>query len=147
MSLSLHTIKPKKGSRKASKRVGRGLGSKGTYSGRGVKGQGARSGVTGLQLKGFRTVMLATPKSRGFKSLESKPSVVNVGDLNKAFSDGAKVTPKGLLQRGLVTNADKIKILGDGALAVKLTVTGCLVSAGAKAKIEKAGGSVIADAE
>ena len=56
MSLSLHTIKPGKHSKKDPKRVGRGLGSKGTYSGRGVKGQGARSGISGLKLKGFRKI-------------------------------------------------------------------------------------------
>ena len=145
MSLSLHTLKPSKHSKKDPKRVGRGLGSKGTYSGRGVKGQGARSGISGLKLKGFRKILLSTPKNRGFKSTVPKAQVVNVGDFNAAFSDGAKITPKQLFKKQLISDENaKVKILANGTLSIKVVLEGCQVSESAKAKIEQAGGSVIA---
>ncbi|MEK7452186.1 MAG: 50S ribosomal protein L15 [Patescibacteria group bacterium] len=144
MSLSLNTIKPGKHSKKDPKRVGRGLGSKGTYSGRGVKGQGARSGISGLKLKGFRKILLSTPKNRGFKSLNKKPQIVQVGDLANIFVDGSKVNPKQLFKKQLIASetAD-VKILSLGEISVKIIVEGCKVSATAKEKIEKAGGSVV----
>jgi len=143
MALSLHTVKPNKGSRRTSKRVGRGLGSKGTYSGRGVKGQSARSGVSGLKLKGLRAIMLAQPKLRGFTSLKGKSETITLTQLSRAFSDGAKVTPEILIAKGLANqNKSGIKILNTGTIAIKLSIIGCRVSAGAKEKIEKAGGSV-----
>jgi len=144
MSLSLHTIKPSKHSKKGAKRVGRGLGSKGTYSGRGVKGQGARSGISGLKLKGFRKILLSTPKNRGFKSLNEKPQIVQVGDLGENFVDGSKVTPKQLFKKHLIASeTSDVKILSMGTIAVKIILEGCKVSDAAKEKIEKAGGSVI----
>ena len=145
MSLSLHNLKPQKDSRKGKKRVGRGLGSKGSYSGRGVKGQRARSGGrSGLKLKGLRPLMLATPKNRGFQSLKAHPAVLNIGDLAKAFANGAKVNPKAILKKQLVSDITAgIKILGKGDIGIALSIEGCLVSAPAKAKIEKAGGAII----
>ncbi len=145
MSLTLNSIQPKKGSRKSAKRIGRGLGSTGRYSGRGIKGQRSRSGgKSGLALKGLRQVMLATPKNRGFKSGRPKAQVVNVSDLNKTFKGGVKVTPKLLEQKELISNAaDVIKVLGNGSIAIAITVTGCKLSAVAKKKIEDAGGTVI----
>ena len=143
MALSLHTVKPNKGSRRTSKRVGRGLGSKGTYSGRGVKGQSARSGVSGLKLKGMRHIMLAQPKLRGFTSLQGKSETVTLTDLSRAFADGAKVTPEAIIAKGLADqNKMGIKILATGTIAIKLSIVGCRVSAAAKEKIEKAGGTV-----
>ena len=146
MTLSLHTIQPKKGSHKTKKRVGRGLASKGRYSGRGSKGQRSRSGgKSGLKLKGIRTIMLAIPKKRGFNSNKPKAQVVNVGDLAKAFKEGSKIAPKQLLSKELISNTKvKVKILGRGTIGIKVSVSGCLVSESAKAKIEKAGGEVIA---
>ncbi|NQV89670.1 MAG: 50S ribosomal protein L15 [Parcubacteria group bacterium] len=145
MPLTLNTISPKKGSRKSKKRIGRGLGSTGRYSGRGIKGQRSRSGgKSGLALKGLRQVMLATPKQKGFKSGRPKAQVVNVSALNKAFKGGVKVTPKLLVQKGLISNiTDPVKILGTGSIAITITVSGCNVSEAAKKKIEDAGGSVI----
>jgi large subunit ribosomal protein L15 len=146
MTLSLHTIKPKEGSRKSKKRVGRGLGSTGRYSGRGSKGQSSRSGgKSGLKLKGIRTIMLSIPKKRGFNSTKPKAQVVNVGDLARNFKDGSKVGPKQLLEKGLISETKtKIKILGNGTIGIKVSLSGCLVSESAKAKIEKAGGEVVA---
>ncbi len=144
MSLSLHTLKPSPHAKKDRKYIGRGLGSKGTYSGRGVKGQGARSGVSGLKLKGFRKILLSTPKLRGFRSKNAKAQVLNLGDIAKAFADGAKVTPKQLFAKKLISDATApIKVLGMGTITAKIVLQGCLVSASAKEKIEQAGGSVV----
>lgn len=143
MSLSLHSIHPAKGSRKSKKRVGRGLGSTGSYSGRGVKGQRARSGVSGLQKLGIRPLMLKLPKRRGFASLSPKLAVVNLMDLS-VFADGATVTPKLLESKGLIVNAKNgVKILGTGEIHRKWIVKGCEVSAAAKTKIEAAGGQIL----
>lgn len=144
MSLSLHTIASKKGSRRQPKRVGRGLGSTGSYSGRGVKGQRARSGGrAGLKLKGIRPLMLATPKKRGFLSGKVRPVVLNVGDLAQVFVNGAKVNPKALLANGLISDITSgVKILGKGEIGIKLTIENCLVSVAAKQKIESAGGMI-----
>lgn len=145
MSISLHTIKASKHSKKDPKRVGRGLGSKGTYSGRGVKGQRARSGGrSGLKLRGFRKILLSTPKNRGFKSLNTKAQIVRLEDLAKSFSDGSKVTPKLLFKKKLIKKEnEEVKVLGNGTIQIKIILEGCQFSASAKEKIEKAGGSVI----
>ncbi|MBI2484873.1 50S ribosomal protein L15 [Candidatus Uhrbacteria bacterium] len=144
MALQLHTLRPAKGARKGKKRVGRGLGSKGTYSGRGGKGQTARSGVSGTKRLGMRHIILATPKVRGFRSLTPKPSVVNFTKLAQVFQEGAMVTPKVLKEKGLVpANAVNVKILATGALGKALTVKGCSVSASAREKIQAAGGQVV----
>ena len=144
MTLSLHTIKPAKGAKKKKKRVGRG-GKRGTYSGRGIKGQRARSGgKRGLKRLGMRPLMEQTPKLRGFKSLKKKPEILNLKDLQNKFKDGDKITPQVLLKKGLVDKIKNgVKILGDGEIKVKLEVSGCQVSRSAKEKIEKAGGRVI----
>jgi len=112
---------------KRRKRVGRG-GKKGTYSGRGIKGQ--------------------YPKLRGykFKSVKEKPEVINVDVLEKYFQKGKLVTPKVLLERGLISKIKgripKIKILARGKITKSLTIENFLVSKKAKEKIEKAGGKV-----
>lgn len=143
--MTLHTIRPGKGSRRAGKRVGRGLSKGGTYSGRGAKGQRARAGGrSGLKLKGIRTMMLRLPKRRGFKSLAREVEAVNVSDLARAFAAGTKVTPAFLSKKGLISSATvPAKVLGDGTINIALTLSGLKVSAGAKAKIEKAGGSIL----
>jgi len=121
MTLSLHTIKPAKGAKKKKKRVGRG-GKRGTYSGRGIKGQRARSGgKRGLKRLGMRPLMEQTPKLRGFKSLKKKPEILNLKDLQNKFKDGDKITPQVLLKKGLVDKIKNgVKILGDGEIKVKL---------------------------
>lgn len=145
MALALHKIKSFPNSRKKVKRVGRGLGSKGTYSGRGQKGQRARSGGRkGLKLLGMRKIILSTPKLRGFKSPYPKMIAINILSLEKKFNDGERVTPKTLLEKGLLGKMNvAVKILGDGELKKKLTVSGCAVSASAREKIEKAGGKIV----
>jgi large subunit ribosomal protein L15 len=145
MSLTLHTIKPFPKSKKRVKRVGRGLGGTGTYSGRGQKGQRARSGgKKGLKLKGLKKMLLGIPKARGFRSPYAKMAVVNVGDLDKKFKDGDKINPKALLEKRLIDKMRVgVKILGEGELTKKLTIEGCAVSKSARGKIEKAGGKVL----
>jgi large subunit ribosomal protein L15 len=144
MAISLHTIKPAKGSRKTAKRVGRGLSKGGSYSGRGVKGQRARSGGrSGLQKKGLRHIMLSLKKNRGFNSLYGKYCVVNLNVLAREFPDGAKITPKVLFEKGLISSVGKVKLLGNGAISIKINVVDCAVSASARIKIEKVGGTVL----
>ncbi|TAK03291.1 50S ribosomal protein L15 [Patescibacteria group bacterium] len=145
MSMTLHSIKPEKGSRRAGKRVGRGLSKGGTYSGRGAKGQRARAGgKAGLKLMGLRRIMMRIPKRRGFKSLAREVEAVNVSDLARAFADGSKVTPAFLCKKGLISSPTApAKVLGDGKIGIALTLSGLAVSAGARAKIEKAGGSIL----
>ncbi len=93
----------------------------------------------------IREVLKKLPKRRGyrFKSIQDKPNVVNVAVLERYFSAGDTIDMAVLAERGLVrSNARTVKVLGDGALTKKLSISGCSVSAAARAKIEQAGGSV-----
>jgi large subunit ribosomal protein L15 len=143
MTLSLHTIKSAKGARTKKVRIGRG-GKRGNYSGKGQKGQRARSGGRhNLMRLGMRQLMEQTPKLRGFKSMYKKPAIVNLRDLAHHFKDGDVVTPEILLKKRMVaTSRFGVKILGKGEIKIKLNVSECTVSASAKEAIEKAGGSV-----
>lgn len=147
MTIQLHNLKPASGSRKKSKRVGRGNSSgKGTTAGRGTKGQSARAGGRNRRkMRGFRQIMLATPKLRGFKSQKPKMATVSLAAVVKEFGASEPVSPKALLQKGLVVSVrNGVKILGGTKtkLKKKLTVTGCTVTASAKKAIEEAGGEV-----
>lgn len=143
MTLSLNTLRSGYGAKKDKKRVGRGLGSKGTTAGRGQKGQSSRAGASGLQRIGSRHMMLATPKLRGFKTLASGVQTVNLADLTESFVAGEVVTPRTLFKKGLVRDAKQdVKILGMGEITHAVTVKGCRVSATAQAAIEKAGGKI-----
>lgn len=141
--MKLHELKPSEGSRKERNRVGRGTGSgNGKTSGRGHKGQKARSGggvrlgFEGGQLPLFRRL----PK-RGFTNINRKEyAVVNVGTLNR-FEDGTEVTPELLIETGVISNAKSgIKVLSEGKIEKKLTVNANKFSAAAKEAIEAAGG-------
>ena len=141
--------------RRAPKRIGRGMGSgKGRYSGRGLKGQKARSGSHKMRAGfegGQMPAYMRLGKQRGNTSKDAMPvgpfrthSVpVNVRDLETRFEDGAEVTPEALVAAGVLKNTHTdVKILGEGELTKKLTVTAHRVSAAARAKIEQAGGTV-----
>ena len=142
MALNLHSLKPNSESRKKKKRVGRG-GKRGTYSGRGLKGQKARSGVSGLKRKGMRQLIERTHKLKGFKSIHAKPAIISLNALNR-FKDGDKITPKILLDKKLVDNIKSgVKILSNGRIKVGITISGCSLSKTAKTAIEKAGGKVL----
>lgn len=146
MSLALHTIKPKKGSTKKRKVIGRGNSSgTGTYSGRGLKGQKSRSGVSGLKRLGMKQMILQIPKERGFKSHKPKNTPINLVVINQNFKDGEKVNPGALIKKGLIDDVKNIvKILGKGDLNIsKLEFSDVKVSAGAREKIEKKGGKII----
>lgn len=141
MSLTLSNLKPASGSRKKSRRVGRG-GKRGTYSGRGMKGQRARSGgKRGLKALGLKQTLRRIPKKRGFQSLKPKSVVVNIADLEKKFSDGEIINLRGLVKTDLIKDIkNDIKILGEGKLTKKFTVIANGFSASAKKAIEEAGG-------
>lgn len=130
--------------------VGRG-GKRGKTSGRGTKGQNARSGHR--KRPEIRDIIKKIPKLRGHgknrgKSnyLKPTPVVINVSVLEQAFENGAVVSPVTLLETGVIGRArlstKVIKILGTGNLTKKLSVEACEVSATAKSKIEAAGGSI-----
>ncbi len=121
--LSLNTIKKTKGSAKAIKRVGRGNASgHGTYSTRGLKGQKARSGVSGLKRLGMRKQLLSIPKVRGFKSHKPKNQIVSVKAINNNFKDGEVVNPTTLVEKKLINTVDlPVKVLGKEKLTVKVT--------------------------
>jgi large subunit ribosomal protein L15 len=143
MSLSLHTIKSARGSRTKKVRIGRG-GKSGTYSGKGQKGQRARSGGRhNLKRLGMRQLMEQTPKLRGFKSPYKKAEIVNLKDLNKKFKDGESVTPEILLKKRMVSKIKNgVKILGNGEIKIKLNISGCTTSASVKEAIVKASGTI-----
>lgn len=130
---------------KTKKRVGRG-GKRGTYSGRGIKGQKARAGRK-LRPE-WRDVLKRIPKKRGykFKSIKEKPTILNLNKLNAIFKDGDLLTPAVLLQRDLIAKMKgrmpEVKILGEGELTKKLDFKGLKVSQSAREKIEKAGGKI-----
>ena len=141
--MRLEELKPAEGSTHRKKIVGRGIGSGvGKTSGRGHKGQKARSGggvrpgFEGGQMPLYRRL----PK-RGFTNIFAKKYVsVNVEVLDK-FNDGDEVTAESLLQKGIISKTlDGVKILGRGEVTKKLTVKVAKCSASAKEKIEKAGG-------
>ncbi|PIT93741.1 50S ribosomal protein L15 [Candidatus Falkowbacteria bacterium CG10_big_fil_rev_8_21_14_0_10_43_11] len=147
--LSLHTIKPAKGSTKKIRRIGRGDASgRGTYSGRGQKGQKSRSGGRkGLKRWGMKQLLLKTPKLRGFKSLKEKNQVVNLADINRFFKDGAHVSPKSLLNADLIDNIKTtVKILGTGELKIKnLEFADIKLSKSAEEQIKKMDGKIKAE--
>jgi large subunit ribosomal protein L15 len=144
--MKLHELKPAEGSTHYKKRVGRGSGSGlGKTSGRGHKGQNARSGggvktvFEGGQMPLYRRI----PK-RGFNNarFEKVYAVINVSDLNN-FEDGSVITPEILKETKLVkAQLDGIKILGSGELTKKLTVKAHDFSESAREKIEAKGGKV-----
>ncbi len=147
--MQLHELKPT-APRKVAKRIGRG-GKRGKTSGRGMKGQTARAGNS--TRPEMRDIIKKLPKLRGHGVNRAQtvnadaiaPVVINVSVL-EIFENGVEVNPKTLVAAKLVAarrkKAPEVKILGNGTLTKKLTVSGCAVSKSAKEKIEQAGGSV-----
>jgi large subunit ribosomal protein L15 len=144
--MKLHDLKPRHGSRKKRKRVGRGISAgQGKTAGRGMKGYGARSGSGGKlyhqggNLPFFRRL----PYKRGFTNIRKiEWYEVNL-DLLSDFSEGADITPETLLDAKIVPDLEKpIVLLGRGDAAVPLNVRLHRISRGAKDKVEAAGGSV-----
>jgi large subunit ribosomal protein L15 len=142
--MELNNLKPKKGSRHAKKRVGRGPGSgHGKTSSRGEKGQKSRSGYSGKRgFEGGQMPLHRRLPKRGFTNIFKKDyAVVNISDLER-FDNGATVDETALRQAGLVKGQhDGVKVLGDGELSKKLTVSATKFSASARKQIEAAGGT------
>ena len=141
--MQAHELQPIHRQRK-HKRVGRG-GKKGTYSGRGGKGQTARTGFR-LAPK-VRELLKKYPKLRGYKRNAPHTSIgINLATLEKYFEKGATVSPAVLAERKIAGTIKRrmpvVKILGGGEITRALTIKDCVVSKSAKAKIEKAGGTV-----
>jgi large subunit ribosomal protein L15 len=151
--VGLHNLKPAPGSRRRKKRVGRGEGSGvGKTAGRGQKGAGSRSGAKSrLGAEGgqmpvhMRLRKLRGPhmkKSMPFENFRTHTQPVNLRDLDARFGDGDSVTPHTLVARGLATRKGvPVKVLGQGELSKKLTVTAHAFSKSAREKIEAAGGT------
>jgi ribosomal protein L15, bacterial/organelle len=141
--LRLHDLKPAEGARKERKRVGRGIGSGlGKTSGRGHKGQKARSG--GNIRPGFEGGQMPLTRrlpKRGFTNIFKKEyAIVNLSLLDN-FEDGTVVTPELLIEKGIIKKIkDGVKILGSGELNKKLTVKAHKFSKSAVDKIESVGG-------
>ena len=139
--------------RKTSKRIGRG-GKRGKTSGKGGKGQTARAG--GKPRPEMRDIIKRLPKLRGFgknraRTVNSErvlPSVINLSVHSTGYDNGETVSPATLMVKGLLSKkkgkVPQVKILGTGEITKKITVSGCIFSASAKEKIEKAGGTVLA---
>jgi large subunit ribosomal protein L15 len=144
--LKLNELKPYKNSTKRRKVVGRGVGSgHGTFSGRGAKGQKARSGSSiPIGFEGGRMPLhRQLPKRRGFTSRNAKAEILNLNDLDETFKSGELVNAKILFNKGMINSAqNEVKILGTGELKKSLTIEKIMVSASAKEKIEKAGGKI-----
>lgn len=141
--MQIHQIKPTI-KKKSKKRVGRG-GKRGTYSGRGSKGQKAH----GVRIRPhLRDIIKRLPKKKGYRfhSIQKKPIVINLEILEKKFKEGDKVTPKTLTEKGVLGlrkgKIPEVKLLGSGNVTKKLLVSECQISASAREKIIKAGGTV-----
>jgi len=137
--MQIHQLKPKHKSKK-KKRIGRG-GKRGTYSGKGIKGQRSRAGRKFAPI--VRELIKKYPKLRGyrFKGQDKNLAIINIGDLDKKFKESEVVNPNALLERKLIRRikgkTPKVKILGRGELKKKLTIENCELSKSAKEKIEK----------
>lgn len=145
--MQLNNLIPKTKNKK-SILVGRG-GKRGKTSGRGGKGQTARAG--NKKRPELRDFIKRIPKLRGRgvnqnKSPNTKPTIVNLSDIEVVFENGSIVSPATLIEKRTISTLDgripQVKILGSGDFTKKITIEGCLISAQAKEKVEKAGGMV-----
>jgi large subunit ribosomal protein L15 len=143
--MKLDQLAPAKGATRKSVRVGRGIGSGfGKTSGRGQKGQGARSGGTkGVAFEGGQMPIAQRMPKRGFnnKRFRTAYEVLNVGDLERLAANG-EVNPASLSEAGRIKKSAKLKILGEGQLNKSLTVLAHRFSKSAEEKIVKAGGKI-----
>lgn len=143
--MNLHEMKYNEGARHTKKIVGRGQGSgHGKTSGKGHKGQNARSGGgVAIGFEGGQTPFFKSMPKRGFTNFNRiEYAVVNLSDLNR-FDEGTTVTAELLKQAGIVKKQlDGIKVLGNGKLEKKINVACNKISKSAQAAIEKAGGKV-----
>ena len=137
--MQIHQLKSL--NKKTAKRIGRG-GKRGTYSGRGQKGQRSRSGHRIRPAE--RDIFSKIPKLRGVKnkSLKPKPVVINVGNLEKILDD-TSFNKKVLIKKGIIKKMSReVKLTGDGEVKKAFMIEGVRVSKTAREKIEKAGGII-----
>jgi large subunit ribosomal protein L15 len=141
--LKVHHLRPAAGAKKDRTRVGRGEGSKGKTAGRGTKGTKARYQVRPGFQGGQLPLHMRVPKLRGFKNpFRVEYQVVNLDKLAELYPGGGDVTVGDLVAKGAVRKNEKVKVLGNGEIAVKLNVAVDKVSGSAEQKIVAAGGSV-----
>lgn len=143
MTLKVHHLRPAPGSRTAKTRKGRGEASKGKTAGRGTKGTRARNTVSAAFEGGQMPLHMRLPKLKGFKNPNKVEfQVVNVATIAKLFPSGGAVGVSDLVAKGAVRSGKPVKVLGQGEIAVSVTVTADKFSSAARDKIEAAGGSV-----
>lgn len=141
--LQMHDLRPAPGAKRDRIRVGRGEGSKGKTSGRGMKGTKARYQVRPGFEGGQLPLYMRLPKLRGFRSpFKKQYQVVNLGAMSELFPQGGDITVDKLVQAGAVRKGYPVKVLGEGEAKVAFTLKGIKASSSARGKIEAAGGSV-----
>ncbi|WP_022893864.1 50S ribosomal protein L15 [Agromyces subbeticus] len=141
--LKVHHLRPAPGAKKDKTRVGRGEGSKGKTAGRGTKGSKARNNIRPGFEGGQLPYHMRAPKLRGFKNpFRVEYQVVNLEKLAELYPKGGDVTIAGLVEKGAVRKNERVKVLGNGDIQVKLNVAVDKVSGSAEQKIVAAGGSV-----
>ena len=144
MALKVHHLRPAPGAKTKPTRKGRGEASKGKTAGRGTKGTKARYQVPANFEGGQMPMHMRLPKLKGFTNPNRVEfQVVNVAALEKHFPNGGTVGILDLVNAGLVRKGELVKVLGQGSISVKLTITANAFSDSAKEKIAAAGGSVI----
>lgn len=142
--MQIHELQ-RKHKNKGKKRVGRG-GKKGTYSGKGNKGQSSRAGRKMVPI--IRELIKRYPKLKGYRRfvLEDYTVAVNLETLEKNASAGDIINPENLLKAGIISmikgRTPKVKILGNGKISKQLAIEGCRISKSAKEAVEKAGGTI-----
>jgi large subunit ribosomal protein L15 len=141
--LKVHHLRPAPGAKKDKTRVGRGEGSKGKTAGRGTKGSKARNNIRPGFEGGQLPYHMRAPKLRGFKNpFRVEYQVVNLDKLAELYPKGGDVTIADLVEKGAVRKNERVKVLGNGDIQVKLNVEVDKVSGSAEQKIVAAGGSV-----
>lgn len=142
MPLKVHHLRPAPGAKTAKTRKGRGEASKGKTAGRGTKGTKARYQVPARFEGGQMPLHMRLPKLKGFKNPNKVEfQVVNVAALEKLFPAGGDVTVEDLVARGAVRRGEKVKVLGQGDIAVAVRVNAHAFSDSARDKIVAAGGT------
>ncbi|KJX74866.1 50S ribosomal protein L15 [Mycobacterium lepromatosis] len=143
MTIKLHDLRPTRGSKTKRTRVGRGEGSKGKTAGRGTKGTKARKQVPVTFEGGQMPIHMRLPKLKGFKNrFRTEYEVINIGDISRLFPEGGAISADDLVAKGAIRKNSLVKVLGDGKLTVKVTLSAHKFSGSARHKITVAGGSV-----
>jgi len=142
MVLKVHHLRPAPGAKTAKTRKGRGEASKGKTAGRGGKGTRARNVVRAGFEGGQLPLVMRLPKMRGFKNPERITyQAVNISTINALYPKGGEVTVEDLVKKGAARKGHPVKVLGNGEISVKVSVSAHAFSSAATEKITSAGGS------